>query len=503
MEKDMQQRMPICPSMPSPSIVMPRAPQKRDFWLLLGVGALGILFDRVMFLGIAQLYGLFWIAYMALAFAYLHPSFLTQKRQWFALVPAVILCANLFIYSSGELFLSVLAIPALLMLQCCLLVSEKPSFIEYIFGWFVRPFIHIKTFFQMLTTPFTAKKGNVGKVFLGLLIALPLLIVMLLLLSSADAVFASIGRAILERISAEIIVHIVLIFTCAMLFYSFLYSVRDGRRGAHIEAHPPTRPFDPTIVTTLLISLLAVYAVFTFVQFAYLFGGAGLPEDLTYAEYAHRGFTELMAATAINGVLFFLVLRFTRSTALLRTLQMMLVGAMAVMLVSGLMRLLLYIGAYGFTLLRFNVLWFMGFLAICLIIAAVRLFRERMPLAIAISLAFAACLVVTQCMGAENLIARYNIARYELSPSSAALIPSDKETDEYWYHNVDHPLSYLFTLSADAIPALCDYYERSGDIVVGAYLSGMRTRMEDTFQGKPLLTLSEGIAYARLQQVLK
>ncbi|MEZ4508571.1 MAG: DUF4153 domain-containing protein [Eubacteriales bacterium] len=45
--------------------------------------------------------------------------------------------------------------------------------------------------------------------------------------------------------------------------------------------------------------LLAAYALFTYVQFTYLFGGT-LPVDLTYSEYARAGFGQFLVVTLVN-----------------------------------------------------------------------------------------------------------------------------------------------------------------------------------------------------------
>jgi cytochrome b subunit of formate dehydrogenase len=57
-----------------------------------------------------------------------------------------------------------------------------------------------------------------------------------------------------------------------------------------------------------------------------------------------------------------------------------LLGLSGVMLFSGFVRLRLYIGAYGLTWLRILSAWFIIYLAAVLILCAVRMRREKLPL---------------------------------------------------------------------------------------------------------------------------
>ena len=117
----------------------------------------------------------------------------------------------------------------------------------------------------------------------------------------------------------------------------------------------------------MLIVLDVLFAAFVALQVAYLFGGLDTLAAiaLTYAEYARRGFFELVAVVVLVGalVLGLEAVVAHRSRAYVVAI-LALVALTAVVLASSFLRLRLYQDAYGWTELRFYVLAAIGFLAI-------------------------------------------------------------------------------------------------------------------------------------------
>ncbi len=114
----------------------------------------------------------------------------------------------------------------------------------------------------------------------------------------------------------------------------------------------------------------ALFLVFVGVQFRYLFGGAARVESsstLTYAEYARRGFFELVAVAAL--VVPFLLFthwllpqRHSRLHRFYVSLAAVLVVLVFVVMASALQRMRLYQEAFGFTELRLYTTAFMVWL---------------------------------------------------------------------------------------------------------------------------------------------
>ena len=212
---------------------------------------------------------------------------------------------------------------------------------------------------------------------LGLLLGIPIAFVAASLLMAADA---GMDNA-MDRLFGGFRFGNILSFLLRTAIVTVLFfSVYD-----HALRKPPrtvrevVAAWNPLTVATVTAMLLCVYAVYVVVQFQYLFG-ARLPAEMTYSDYAREGFVQLIAVACINFLLFGLTERYARKTAAGTVMQTLLLVATALILSSALVRLLLYIGAYGLTMKRILSLWAMVYLAVLTVLSAVRLCRLRMPL---------------------------------------------------------------------------------------------------------------------------
>ncbi|WEV73200.1 DUF4173 domain-containing protein [Bifidobacterium sp. ESL0790] len=222
----------------------------------------------------------------------------------------------------------------------------------------------------------------------GAACGLGILVIVIPALSSADGNFASImnhlydlllniniGRRLLDIARFALIVPIA---------FSLLYALRHHRR----KAKPVTGPATPSrssvsaaALNTMLAILDVVYLVFVAIQFSYLFGGTDtLKRFGGYAAYARAGFFQLVAVTVINLVVVmacvYLRQSQKRSTPLL-CLELVLVASTAVMLISAVWRMNLYVNEYGLTRLRLLTYWGMAAIAFLLVVTVVKLFRPR------------------------------------------------------------------------------------------------------------------------------
>jgi Domain of unknown function (DUF4153) len=197
---------------------------------------------------------------------------------------------------------------------------------------------------------------------------------------------------------------------------------------------------------TILVAVDALFAVFVGLQLAYLFGGLDTMAagGITYANYARRGFFELVAVTCLSGCLVVglnaVVVDRPRSFV---AAAVSLAGLTAVVLVSAAFRLGLYQDAYGWTELRFYVAATITWLGVGIVAAIVLLLGDRMRwLAHAMTIGALVVLVAVNVIGPQRLVAEENVARL-LDP---ALVPPDGR------QGID--LRYAMSLDHDADPAL-------------------------------------------------
>ena len=288
----------------------------------------------------------------------------------------------------------------------------------------------------------------------GILVAIPVVAFFAALLSSADLVFAQhlddfIALFRLEKLPEYIFRAIYIALLAYVLAGVYLHAATRSSDEKLLGLEKPLVPrfFGFTEAAIVLGSVILLFGVFVAIQFGYFFGGQAniRLEGFTYAEYARRGFGELVA------VAFFSLLLFLGLSAVVKRetgaqqkifsgLGMALTLLVGVMLVSAFQRLVLYETAYGFTRLRTYTHVFIAWLA--LLLAAVAVFdvlqRQRLfaLAALLTSVGFALSLAL---LDVDSFIVRQNIQRFEQG-----------ETLD---------IGYLASLSADAVPGMVNLYQ--------------------------------------------
>ena len=290
--------------------------------------------------------------------------------------------------------------------------------------------------------PVPAAKPRYGRmVARGTVMALPPLVILAGLLSSADPVFE---RLVFGNIG-PLLEHIAFAGMIAWLTSGYLraFAVNDDAFMQRVSLPQPTIAPSEIAVSVSLLNVL--FLVFLAVQVRYLFGGAGLvevTEGLSYAEYARRGFFELVAATAFV-VPVLLIAHWAardddvRSRRVLRATSTLLVVLLTGVLASAAYRMRLYQDAYGLTEDRLYASVFMIWLTGILAWLAFTVLRgRRRGFAFAAIVGGVACIAVLHVVNPHALIARVNIGR----------ATSGAEYDG----------KYVSTLSADAVPTLME-----------------------------------------------
>jgi hypothetical protein len=192
--------------------------------------------------------------------------------------------------------------------------------------------------------------------------------------------------------------------------------------GALLIARPPTPrgPATPLIGRTewriALGALDALFAAFVAVQLATLFEGHGYvmrTAGLTYSEYLHQGFWQLIAAAALTLAVIAATRRWTvRAGAGDDRVQRLLLGGLClltlVVLASAWRRLDLYVEAYGMTVLRVIVQWTLLFLGGLFLVVLAAHRSARFP-QVAVGFAGVALLVLA-LSNPDARIARHNLA---------------------------------------------------------------------------------------------
>ena len=278
--------------------------------------------------------------------------------------------------------------------------------------------------FQAATTVLFKQEGNrrIKGFLLGVVLCVPLLVIVVLLLSDADSVF---GGYFQNLISAVQTTNSATVLWAAIRFVAGTLMLCSLCCFMGLASAPEEKPETPSrahaaMPATVLGALAAVYLLFAYVQFRYLFFAAGAPAQ-GYAQYARSGFFQLVAVAFLTlMVVLPCVCRWPGSRAV-RGLAGLVTLLTLVILVSAAWRMALYVQAFGLTILRVVTLWGMLALAIALSAALAKALRPRLKIAAPLLMIVAASWVLLNYANINARIAEYNVRAWEAQPESVRL----------------------------------------------------------------------------------
>jgi len=260
------------------------------------------------------------------------------------------------------------------------------------------------------------------------------------LLMAADAVFHN----LVGRIFHFDFTHLAVIAFFAICVGGYLRGLLFGKELGMVADQGALPISLGAIETGVMLGLLdLLFLAFVLVQIRYYFGGSTLVQatsGLTYAEYARRGFFELVTVAALV-LPFLLVVHWllrrddAPGQGLFRWLAGIQVGLLFVIMASAFQRMRLYQAEYGLSEQRFYPTAFMGWLVVvfawfCLTVLRGR--RERF--AFGAMVAGFMLIAVLHVLNPDALIARTNLERAQAGRRFDA--------------------RYVSHLSADAVPEM-------------------------------------------------
>lgn len=487
--------------------------KKENIVLLFCSVGLGLLFEVLFYkktLGLS--YPLFAIAFYATLFWNLRERLdFKLDFKWLLSVPILAL-SFAYLFFANELFMALnfLAIPVLIVAHTLLLTAnhryswfESGFLTDLIYGMIARPLLNFIKPFSIISRAARRKTepgrfAVAGKVLVGLFISIPLVMVIVSLLASADEVFNHfVGRIpnLFENINLDDFIAKVFIITIvSCLVFSYLWSLLYQRMQVtegmvRSQTAPSYRFLDPVTVITILALVDSIYILFTIIQFSYLFGSLsiGLPDNFTYAQYARRGFFELVAVTLINLVILLGNINFIKAVGArvdkaAKVLNSALVVCTLIMLFSAHFRMSLYEEAYGYTYLRVLTHAFMLFLFALLAATLYKVWKEKMSLLKAYIVISIIAYTGINYANIDVVIAKKNIERYTVEKS------------------ID--ISYLTSLSDDAVPYLVKFMESGPDKEFAKQLENMLYERKERLERKSSTWQSFNVARYRARTQL-
>ena len=253
---------------------------------------------------------------------------------------------------------------------------------------------------------------------IGVAIALPLTGIILLLMLSADQVFAALLYDFFDGDGefniARLLGHIAATIIATIFFAGYVYSAKFIK---HSKASFKPFDLDRIVAMAFLMVLNFVFLVFCYVQLAYLFMGGfnTLPSGVVFAEYAREGFFQLLFITIINFAVIIIFLQVYHEHArsgIIRLMLTMLTLFTAVLIASSFYRMNMYMQVFGFTPLRMAVITFLVMEVFLVLFTLIALYRGKFDVMRVYLITGMVFLLVANVSASGFVSGRLNVRQY-------------------------------------------------------------------------------------------
>jgi len=397
-----------------------------------------------------------------------------QKKALWLFVPIFILSLNSFISGNPIWHVSnIFVIIILYSVMTLVMIGKfriKEDSLRFIFDTIVNifsPIKHVLLPFKWWSEVDQKKTEIIKRVVKGIAVTVPCLFILIIMLSSADAIFLrgtnSFFNQVLNLINPESIFKVIIGVIVGLYLFGLAYIAYTSEVEEEKTSAVKTPKGDLAILNILLISVLAVYTLFVFIQFRYLFAGADLPYGLSYSEYARKGFFELLFLSGLNIILILIAVNLTRVK---EDLWPKITGYLChylclitiILLASSWYRLWLYSADAGLTRLRLLVFGFLIFEAIGLVITFFYIKKPKFNITFVYLTIGLVYYLILNVVPIDTLIAKNQVDRYfaeqkqgieyimTLSPNAAPQIARLLNSDKVDEHTRRLAFSYFASL---------------------------------------------------------
>lgn len=277
--------------------------------------------------------------------------------------------------------------------------------------------------------------NNSKKVFKGLLITIPIALVIIGMLASADQEFSNvlysvirvIGKAFGNMQFMEIAVRLVLIIIVFIYLSSFFDKIISNFK-IEKEDKEDNNQKDNTTIKMIITTLNIIYLVFSIIQIKALIVR---DEYINYADYARQGFFQLMIISVINLIMILIAKsKSYKNNKFTNIMCLLMILFTFILIVSSAIRMYFYEQAYGYTFLRLAVYFALLTEAILLIPTILYVLNKKKNLLRTYFSIVVTMYVIINLVNIDNIIASRNVTRYiETGKIDMVYIESNTGTD--------------------------------------------------------------------------
>ncbi len=395
-----------------------------------------------------------------------------NKKAILFIIPIILLSSTYFIFNN-VLFklLNVFVIAALGVIMCVYVCRPKlkcPDFLKKagcVLGGMIESVGDIMDCFKILEEKRDNKSlENLKKIGKALLITIPIILVVLLLLMSADQVFEgifdkiflSLGEVLSIKGIVKLVSRLAIILITFLLCGGFiinlvedntLFTKEDERREVSVK-------FENLTINMILTILNIIYLIFSVIQITNLFMHTSNNSNFDYSSYARQGFFQLMFVSFINFIILIVAninkMKKTKGQKVFNKIMSLLIVVFTIIIiVSAFYRMSLYQETYGYTYLRIFVDFILVTEMLISIPVIIYLLGKKIDLLKTGIIITSFMYVLLNFMNIDNFIAKKNIDKYF----------SNTE-------NSNFDISYLCNLGTDATGEMTNLLNAKDDYIV-------------------------------------
>lgn len=261
-----------------------------------------------------------------------------------------------------------------------------------------------------------SKIKGLGKALIGVLCAIPLLLIVLPVLSSADMAFEGLIKHLGDNLGKHVM-QLIIGLSISPFVISYAMGLRKDIKKE--TAQNETKTIESAFVVSFLSVISLVYIAYLFSQLAYFFSAFKgiLPGEFIPSQYARRGFFEMCVIAGINFALVFVTILVSRKKdqkplKIVSALCVFISLFTLVLISTAIAKMVLYIDYFGMTVLRITTSGFMVFLFAVFIALILRCFTNKVKVMRVALISATAVLLILGFGNVEGTVAEYNVYAY-------------------------------------------------------------------------------------------
>lgn len=292
-----------------------------------------------------------------------------NKKAFYLLIPIIlIIFSNLILLllkgtlDENNEILNIIVLPILISIYLFSLINKNYKIalvnIPLMFKIFPRYLFRNLKFLKIKTN--REKTNKILNAVFGIIVGIVFSIVILLLLMSADDYF--------NKFVSKAFISINFDFSKIMqfvIFFIIIFSIGVNliRNRYIVMKENKIRKIDHTIIISMLSVINLVFVLFLISEISKLCGNfLQIPKGYIYSSYAREGFFQLLFVTIINfSIILYLIYKTNviKENKIIRNLVLILIAFSVLLIFNSYYRMFLYIGKFGFTNLRLQVILFL------------------------------------------------------------------------------------------------------------------------------------------------